>query len=87
MRRINPWLPVGVGLALVVASAVASALGWLGPLVACGADGARVCVSWPPLADYAVWLFFIAFFVVLLAWQIAEWRRDPTPFADDKPPD
>src|SRR5215471_3381578 len=66
VRRINPWWPIGIGFTVVAASLAASALGWLGPLVACGADGAAVCVTWPPLASLGVWLFFIAFIVGLL---------------------
>jgi hypothetical protein len=74
VRRINPWWPIGIGFGLVAASMLASALGWLGPLVACGADGAAVCVTWPPLVSLGVWMLFLASIVGLLVWQVATWR-------------
>lgn len=83
MRRVGPWGPVAAVFVLMVAGVSASAVGWLGPLVACGADGAAVCVTWPGAASLATWLVFVATIVGLLAWQVREWRRDPNPFAKD----
>jgi hypothetical protein len=80
--RRNPWWLIGLGFAGVTASLVASASGWLGPLVQCGADGAAVCVSWPPLVEFGVWLLFVACLVCLLAWQVTTWRKDRTSVVD-----
>jgi hypothetical protein len=58
-------------VAVIAASAVlASALGWLGNVVVCGADRAPGCITWPmPISD-GLWVLFILGVLGLLFWQV-----------------
>jgi hypothetical protein len=54
----------GVGLLLL-----ASASGWLGGVIVCGADRAPGCIAWPaPIADL-IWLAFLLGVAALAVWQ------------------
>jgi hypothetical protein len=55
---------------LVCASIVASALGWFGGVVSCGADRAPGCVIWPAPVTYVVWAAFVIGVAALLVWQV-----------------
>jgi hypothetical protein len=55
---------VCVGLALL-----ASASGWLGGVIVCGADRAPGCVAWPALVATLLWLALIVGVVALVVWQ------------------
>jgi hypothetical protein len=79
MVRTSTWWIVGASLAIVGAALAAAYMGWLGPLVVCGADGVAVCVAWPGAVSAAVWALYILFFSGIAAWQIMMWRREPTP--------
>jgi hypothetical protein len=57
-----------IGLGVVLAL-VASAAGWLGGVVVCGADRAPGCVAWPAPVTYAVWCAFLVGVIALLVWQ------------------
>jgi len=57
------------GLALSLALA-ASAVGWLGAPLPCGADGALGCVVWPPVVSFLVWAAFIGGVAALVIWQL-----------------
>jgi hypothetical protein len=70
------WLGLAVLGACIVLVLVGAYLGWYGPLVTCGADAAPLCVHWPGPASAAVWLAFLAFVLLLAAWQVAHWRDD-----------
>ncbi|MBV9325353.1 MAG: hypothetical protein JO352_16395 [Chloroflexi bacterium] len=56
---------VGVCLALG-----ASASGWLGGVVVCGADRAPGCVTWPAAVADGVWVAFLLGVAGLLIWQL-----------------
>jgi hypothetical protein len=56
---------VCVGLLLV-----ASASGWLGSVVVCGADRAPGCVAWPAPVTGLIWSAFLAGVVALVVWQV-----------------
>ena len=56
---------IGVCLALL-----ASASGWLGGVVVCGADRAPGCVAWPAPAAYVFWAAFLVGVAALLVWQL-----------------
>ena len=62
-------LLVAIGLAVCVAL-VASAAGWLGPVVVCGADRAPGCISWPTPIPALVWAMFIGGVAALVLWQV-----------------
>ena len=57
------------GLVLCLAL-VASAVGWLGDPLPCGADGALGCVVWPPVVSFLVWAAFIGGVAALVIWQL-----------------
>ena len=57
------------GLVLCLAL-VASAVGWLGAPVPCGADGALGCVVWPSVVSFLVWAAFIGGVAALVIWQL-----------------
>jgi hypothetical protein len=59
-----------VGCVSVCVALVASALGWLGGVVACGADRAPGCVAWPMPVALLVWATFMLFIAALLVWQL-----------------
>jgi hypothetical protein len=71
------------GFGVVAITIGASAAGLLGDLGACGADGARVCVTWPTAASVATWLVFLGCIAALLAWHVRDWRRGAGPAAND----
>lgn len=56
--------------ALAAAAVVASAVGWLGPVVVCGADRAPGCLTWPVPISEALWAAFVVGVVALLIWQV-----------------
>jgi hypothetical protein len=62
-------LVVALGLGVCVAL-VASAAGWLGPVVVCGADRAPGCVTWPTPVAGLVWAVFIGGVAALVLWQV-----------------
>ena len=80
------WAILGLAAGVLVGLLVAASQGWLGPLVACGAEAAPVCVAWPAVVSATVWVLFLAFCVGLAAWQVTEWRRDPAPAAEAQEP-
>ena len=67
-RQITALLLL-LGAVCVILALVASAQGWLGGVVVCGADRAPGCVAWPPAVAYAVWAAFLVGVVALLVWQ------------------
>ena len=75
MRPSSPSLVlVGGGLALAAVFAGAAS-GRLGPLQACGADGANVCIAWPGIASAVMWLSFVVIIAALAVWQARDWRH------------
>jgi hypothetical protein len=56
---------VGIVLALI-----ASAAGWFGSAVVCGADRSPGCITWPMPASVAVWAGFVIGVAALVVWQI-----------------
>jgi hypothetical protein len=56
---------VGVALALG-----ASASGWLGGVVVCGADRAPGCVAWPAPVALLIWGVFLIGVAALVIWQL-----------------
>jgi hypothetical protein len=57
------------GVATVVLVLVASASGWLGGVVACGADRAPGCVTWPAPVAGLFWGAFVVGVAALVVWQ------------------
>ena len=57
-------------VALVAIGAVlASAAGWLGGVVVCGADRTPGCITWPLPVSEGLWVGFIVGVAALLVWQ------------------
>lgn len=56
-----------MGVCVVLA---ASAMGWLGGVVVCGADRAPGCVTWPMPVALLVWAAFMVGVAALLMWQL-----------------
>jgi hypothetical protein len=75
-----------VGILAILATA---ARGGFGPLSACGVDGWAVCVAWPQAISLLVWLLFLGYLALLLAWHVREWRAAvaETGLATDSPPE
>ena len=73
--RLSPWWTLGGGGLALAAVFAAAYTGSLGPLVTCGADGARVCVSWPAVASAATWLLFVGLIAGLALVQARDWRN------------
>jgi hypothetical protein len=67
VARLATGLATGVAICVAVA---ASAAGWLGDAVVCGADHAPGCVIWPPVVSYLVWAAFIGGVAALVIWQL-----------------
>jgi hypothetical protein len=65
-RQITALVVGGVGVAVALG---ASASGWLGGVVVCGADRALGCVAWPLPVGYVIWAAFLIGVVALLVWQ------------------
>jgi hypothetical protein len=62
------WVVVAlIGLGVLLA---ASALGWFGGVVVCGADRAPGCVAWPAPANALVWGAFVLGVAALVVWQV-----------------
>jgi hypothetical protein len=62
------WVLVAlIGLAMALA---ASALGWFGGVVVCGADRAPGCVTWPVPVAALVWGAFVLGVAALFVWQV-----------------
>jgi hypothetical protein len=59
---------LAVSIAIAV-SVFASARGWLGSVVVCGADRAPGCVIWPMPISEGLWLAFIVGVAALFIWQ------------------
>ncbi|MBV9354187.1 MAG: hypothetical protein JO023_01545 [Chloroflexi bacterium] len=70
-RGVAVVLGLLVGILAILATA---ARGGFGPLSVCGVDGWAVCVAWPWAVSLLVWLLFLAFVVLLVAWHVREWR-------------
>jgi hypothetical protein len=68
------WPLLGGGALGLGALIGAGALGWLGPLVICGADAAPLCIAWPWPLSAAVWLIFMATIAILTWQQARDWR-------------
>ena len=49
---------------------LASASGWLGGVVACGADRTLGCVVWPVPVSELVWAAFLVGVAALVIWQV-----------------
>jgi hypothetical protein len=62
----------------ILAILAGAAHGGFGPLSACGVDGWSVCVAWPRAVSLLVWLLFLGFVALLLAWHICDWRTTAT---------
>src|SRR5438132_5818782 len=73
--RLSPWWTLGGGGLALAAVFAAAYTGSLGPLVTCGADGARVCVIWPAVASAATWLLFVGLIAGLAVVQARDWRN------------
>lgn len=58
------------GVVCVALALVASASGWLGGVVVCGADRAPGCVTWPAPVAGLVWVAFLAGVAALVVWQV-----------------
>jgi len=65
-RQIALLVTIGVAVCLAL---VASAAGWLGPVVVCGADRAPGCITWPSQISTLVWGMFIGGVAGLVLWQ------------------
>ena len=65
-RQLVAVLPM---LGLVLAIVVASAAGWLGLVVVCGADRSPGCITWPLPVSEGLWLAFLVGVAALLVWQ------------------
>jgi hypothetical protein len=59
-----------LGVVVVALALGASAVGWLGGVVVCGADRAPGCVAWPAPAAGVVWVVFLVGVAALLVWQL-----------------
>jgi hypothetical protein len=59
-----------VGCVAVCAALIASALGWLGGVVVCGADRSPGCVAWPMPVEVLVWGGFMLGVGALVVWQL-----------------
>ena len=66
-RQIALLVTIGLGVCVAL---VASAAGWLGPVVACGADRTPGCVTWPAVVSGLVWAVFIVGVAGLVLWQV-----------------
>jgi hypothetical protein len=77
----------------ILAILALAARGGFGPLSVCGVDGWAVCVAWPLPISLLVWLLFLGFLGLLLAWHVREWRAAadgsaaPTAVATISPPE
>ena len=56
-----------IGLVLLLS---ASAVGWFGGVVTCGADRAPGCVTWPAPISGLVWGAFVLGVAALVLWQV-----------------
>lgn len=65
-RQLVLLLVVGVAAAACVA---ASAAGWLGGVIVCGADRTPGCATWPVPISEGLWLAFFIGIAALLIWQ------------------
>lgn len=54
----------------VCVALAASAMGWLGGVVVCGADRAPGCVAWPMPVALLVWAAFMLGVAALVVWQV-----------------
>jgi hypothetical protein len=62
------WVVVALtGLAIALG---ASALGWFGGVVVCGADRATGCVTWPTPVAALAWGAFVVGVAALFVWQV-----------------
>jgi hypothetical protein len=59
-----------VVLVAMLLALIASAAGWFGSAVVCGADRSLGCVTWPMRASLAVWAGFVIGVAALVVWQI-----------------
>jgi len=66
-RQIAALIVGGVAVCAVLA---ASALGWLGGVVVCGADRTPGCVAWPMPVSLLAWAAFVLFIAALIVWQL-----------------
>jgi hypothetical protein len=69
MRRLQPILVLAVAIAML-AAILASAAGWLGGVIVCGADRAPGCATWPAPISELIWAGFVVGIAVLLIWQL-----------------
>ncbi len=68
------WAVVLGLLVGILAILTIAARGGFGALSVCGVDGWAVCVAWPQAISLLVWLLFLAFVALLLAWHLREWQ-------------
>ena len=54
----------------IVGALFASATGWLGSVVVCGADRTPGCVIWPMPVSELAWAAFVLGVAALLIWQV-----------------
>jgi hypothetical protein len=65
-RQLALVLALGFAICLALG---ASAAGWLGPVVVCGADHVPGCVIWPMPVSALAWAVFIGGVAGLVLWQ------------------
>jgi hypothetical protein len=63
-------IALSVAAATVVGILIASAAGWLGGVVVCGADRTPGCVVWPMPVSEMAWAAFILGVAALVIWQV-----------------
>jgi hypothetical protein len=54
----------------ILGALLASASGWLGGVVVCGADRTPGCVIWPMPVSELAWAAFVLGVAALLIWQV-----------------
>jgi len=69
-RQTVAFAALACGVAIVTLALVASASGWLGGVVVCGADRAPGCVAWPAPVELLIWMVFLIGVAALVVWQL-----------------
>lgn len=73
MAQRAHWAVLVPWLAVVSAVLAAGSQGAFGPLAVCGADAATLCIAWPGIVDWTIWLMFMGTLVGLAVWQARHW--------------
>jgi hypothetical protein len=69
-RQTAALAAIVCGVASVALALVASASGWFGGVVVCGADRAPGCVAWPAPLAQLIWVAFLIGVAALIVWQL-----------------